>query len=1412
MMIRPVTFSCVVFSVVLLLATGIAGAATEPDMPKGLWEAFSEARHLIEPEESDGVRTFHAQSPKNQLVFRFGERGLTVKPGVPNQDWMLTMELAAFGQEGSLAPVAPAELTAEGRRIEYRRGGLTEWYVNDPRGLEQGFTIERPGGYDPARPVVLSLRFDGGLTAAVDGDGMGVSFATPDGGHAFDYKGLKAFDAEGVELPAELVLADGRLDIRLEVGAGPWPVTVDPVISTETKLDAYDDAAGDDNFGYSVSVSGDTALIGSRGDDSNTGAAYVFVRSGSTWSFQAKLRAPTPVGGEEFGYSVAVSGDYTVVGAPNGDGADFLIGVAYVFVRSAGVWSYQDTLQTIEGNPGDRFGQSVSISGDYAIVGAPYHDDLVYGFEDSGSAFVFARSGATWNQSAWLQALGTSPYDYFGQSVSISGGTAVVGFPGIGSAHVYLWSGSAWNLQQQITPSSGADFVSIDGETTVVGDSGAVDVFLRTSGSWASQATLSVSGAVSASISGDTTVIGVPGSEAAYVYLRTGTSWSLQATLTDSDGLGGDEFGYSVSVSGDTAVVGAYKYTENNPYNGDFSGSAYVFSRSGTTWSEQKKLLAVVVANDKFGYSVCIAGDTALIGAINDDDAGPNSGSAYVFVRSGTSWSQQAKLVASDPGISDEFGSSVSIAGDTALVGAWGDDDGGASSGSVYVFVRSGTNWSQQAKLTASDAATGDFFGTDVSIAEDTALVGAYYDTHAGGSESGSAYVFLRSGTSWSQQAKLTASDAAANDYFGSSVSIEGDTALVGASSDDHIGGFDSGSAYVFVRSGTSWSQQAKLTASDAGEWDYFGADVSVAGDTALVGETANFGGGIGSAYVFVRLGTVWAEQQKLTAFDEAANDSFGFSVSLQGSTALVGAPFDDDGGAESGSAYIFVRGGTGWLESAKLTASDAAPDAEYGNSVSVSGDIALVGARHHSVEGILNAGSAYANRFECGFGGGIAPGRWTMIGIPCDMGASNTVEDVFGDNLTPAQYGLSWVLYKRDEATDRYVRLNLTSILELGEGYWLKSSNWGVWDVSGSLTQWVQSGLCSSPKGCYEVTLVPPATPTSGYRPNLVGHPGNKSTDWSAVGVLVDGSLYTPSDAEAAGYVSKTIFKYNGSAYDSYDDATPGLVGTLESQEGIWVLVQEGASGHTVKLLIPDGNPLGGPPIPPKVMDGELVPTKGKPPTRIDEWYVRLIAETPAEGLYDTRNVLGQLIGSEDGFDTRDLPEMAPFATPYLTIVFPHEDWGEHAGDYASDFHSPDWKQADQWVFQVKSDSPWRDVRLAWENLTMLQSLWSHENNQRQWTTHRVKSGEALMAKMWLEDMDTGDLVKVAEDGVPTDYWFNMDGQTVRTFRWVLKGKGNRVAPSRDLDNRDPASAADALGLPPNDLENPPRPGRGNF
>jgi FG-GAP repeat len=401
-----------------------------------------------------------------------------------------------------------------------------------------------------------------------------------------------------------------------------------------------------------------------------------------------------------------------------------------------------------------------------------------------------------------------------------------------------------------------------------------------------------------------------------------------ETKLTAGDAAGDDQFGSSVATYEDTAIVGSAQDDDD----GALSGSAYVYLRSGTTWTQEAKLTADdAAAGDEFGTSVAIYGDTAVVGAPLHGDTAAGSGAVYVFTRSGTTWTQQAKLVASNAALNDAFGTTVAISGDSIAVGAVATDGTGAESGSVYVFTRSGTTWTEEQEIVASDAAAGDSFGVGVSIDADTVVAGANFND-ATASDAGSAYVFTRSGTTWTEEAILTASDGAADDQFGGAVGLAADTVVVGSALDDDTASA-TGSAYVFTRSGSTWTEEAKLTASNAAVDDMFGTSVAVSRDGVVVGAIGTDGAtsNSGSTYLFERDGTTWMESAEIVASDAAADDAFGSSVALYRSTAIVGSPLDDDDGSESGSAYMLdmpslVKSGYWMLES-------AGPFYEFGDS-----------------------------------------------------------------------------------------------------------------------------------------------------------------------------------------------------------------------------------------------------------------------------------------------------------------------------------------------------------------------------------------------------------------------------------------------------------------------------------------------
>ncbi len=378
-----------------------------------------------------------------------------------------------------------------------------------------------------------------------------------------------------------------------------------------------------------------------------------------------------------------------------------------------------------------------------------------------------------------------------------------------------------------------------------------------------------------------------------------------------SDGLEYDRFGMSVASGGNVAVIGA---PGDDPGGHSNAGSAYVFRRdSRRNWVQEATLTADnPQPNDNFGSTAAVSGDLAIIDAHYDDEGGAEAGAAYIFRRNGTgNWVQEDKLLADDRAAGDEFGHCVAISGNLAAVGAWKDDGPvpSADCGAAYVFQRDGSgSWIQTAKLLASDGAAQDNFGNSVAISGDVAIVGAYHaDTL--GTDRGAAYIFERDGSVWAEKVKLLASDGAALDNFGNSVAISGDLALVAAAGDDDERGIDCGSVYVFRRDGSgTWVEEEKLLASDGAAGDVFGVSVAVSGDEAVIGAQGH--GVAGSAYMFRRdVSGSWRQEKELVPADGGAGDLFGNVVAVSEGVAVIGAykhgrpPTE----LETGAAYMLA-------------------------------------------------------------------------------------------------------------------------------------------------------------------------------------------------------------------------------------------------------------------------------------------------------------------------------------------------------------------------------------------------------------------------------------------------------------------------------------------------------------------------
>jgi hypothetical protein len=361
----------------------------------------------------------------------------------------------------------------------------------------------------------------------------------------------------------------------------------------------------------------------------------------------------------------------------------------------------------------------------------------------------------------------------------------------------------------------------------------------------------------------------------------------------------GNRFGYSVAVSGDTAVVGCPNYASS-------TGAAFVFVRSGRTWTQVNMLTAVDGApGEHFGTSVAIDADTLAVGCPNSDTPG---GAVYVFTRAGSSWSEQ-KLYLSEATAAVEFGRAVDVQGNQVLVGATCETPTGAdglpvaNAGAAYVFTRMGSAWGLSAQLRPDQPVANEYAGCSVALSGGTALLGAV----------GSAYVFVDGAGGWTQQGRLLGAATRTADQFGTAVALSGDTALVGAYQYDG-GASDSGWAYVFVRNGTAWTVQGGLRPPTISPGEWFGISVAISGDTAVVGASCDdsTASNAGAVYAFRRTAGTWQPSVTLTSIDAHSMDQLGFSVALSGSTVIAGAVAGKIGQSSTtpGTASVFLLDG----------------------------------------------------------------------------------------------------------------------------------------------------------------------------------------------------------------------------------------------------------------------------------------------------------------------------------------------------------------------------------------------------------------------------------------------------------------------------------------------------------------------
>ncbi|VAW48564.1 hypothetical protein MNBD_GAMMA03-1306 [hydrothermal vent metagenome] len=648
----------------------------------------------------------------------------------------------------------------------------------------------------------------------------------------------------------------------------------------QTKKLLASDGGSTDEFGVSVSLSGDRALIGAVNYDDvtnggNSGAAYIFDYDGSDWQQVAILTAIDGSSNDEMGNAVSLEGDKALVGAveysENNNGVK--TGSAYLFELNtvSGLWSQSKQFLASDGVHADDFGHSVSLSGNRVAIGAQQTDENV---TNSGSVYVYELDTGTglWQETKIFEPIPVLSNN-FGSAVSIQNNRLIVGAQQAivdnarkGSATIYEYNATTimWDFSDQI--------VATDGKSS--------DYFGDVVG-----------------LSSNRIIIGAPLSDdngsqsgSAYIFDLDG-SWQQSQKLVTL-GAVDDNFGYAVSLDGNRALIGA---PFDNNENGPSAGSAYIFDYINGQWSIPHK----IISSDyfiNFGMSVSLSGNIAIIGANQIEFAG--TGQAYIFEFDGSSWNQTALLESVES--NDEFGYAVSVNGVRALVGAF------FGTGTVYIYEKALGVWQLQPinQLMASDGANSDAFGISVSLLGDRALVGAYTkdDDVNNRSRAGAAYIYDYDVINdlW-VETKLQALVTSSSGFFGFDVELGQDRAIIGATG-------NSQTAYVFdYDSGVdSWTGTELVTSSNSSS--QFGYSVSLDNNRVLIGApntTLNSEQFIGAAYQFDFDGSLWNETKTYTANDGARRDFYGWSVALSGKRALLSSYKDDDRGTDSGSVYV---------------------------------------------------------------------------------------------------------------------------------------------------------------------------------------------------------------------------------------------------------------------------------------------------------------------------------------------------------------------------------------------------------------------------------------------------------------------------------------------------------------------------
>jgi hypothetical protein len=698
-------------------------------------------------------------------------------------------------------------------------------------------------------------------------------------------------------------------------------------------------------FGTSIVIRGDTAVIGARVDSDAvpSGALYVYTRTAGVWSFSQRLAASDPENFTSFGCSVDMDGDTIVVGAftdPDTQSGTPLSGAgsAYIFTSSGGTWTQQQKLVAADRDVQDRFGNSVRISGDTVVIGC--HQDDAVGAANAGSAYVFKRTAGNWAlEQKLLPPLGTIANDNFGWSVAIEGDTIFVGAYRMdresfdeGGVFCFTRSGGTWIYLQEVrqpVPVFGDFFgtaLSLEGDVlfaTATGDNSLTGTIFRSErsgGVWGAMESIDIEQPLYPGEIGHflahsgpyaVTSMGISGDEGYAVILEEDAGiWKRVDIVYSSDRSLSDFFGAATAASTNTLVVGV----SGDDLLQSSSGSAYIYTLEGGTWQESQWLHPVLgVHTSGFGSAVTISGDLMAIASLSDTiDGVSDAGSVYLYERTNSYWGLDTRLTPPTPILGENFGISVSLEGNRLAVGTSSIFVSPPDSpGFVFIYDKVGGVWSLTETLTAPASAIGDRFGTSVALRGQKLVVGA---PNYGTTASGLAYVYRHDGAgNWDLEGTLTTPSGTLGDGFGRSVAFGPNRILIGAPSTP-IGAALPGRVHAFDFDSGAWSHKMSFVSPITTVGDGFGFALSLVADRALIGAPnalSSPGTNSGTAYLWAWDAGVWTEETLLSQDSPIALDAFGGSVALTPTHMFVGASGHDLVDVNAGTAYVFNRGGS---------------------------------------------------------------------------------------------------------------------------------------------------------------------------------------------------------------------------------------------------------------------------------------------------------------------------------------------------------------------------------------------------------------------------------------------------------------------------------------------------------------------